>query len=240
MRRERLIVLGVAAVVSVVAGVASSASAATISFLWQVDGHQLRSGSETKEFDVSSDGKTFDIQGTVAGAAVLLLSTEVSVEKGAHIIGGVPGTNEEVAIFKGVTVDRPNGCAVTGGIVKTNAMKSEIVEGAKNKEGNGEVYVLFLPREGEKFTEFEFTNRGTESCTINGFKASATGSILVLGLPQKTEVLAGGIDIEAGTKEYRNFKNEFKTAGVIFAGNAATVRGLALRLLTSDEKFGAF
>jgi hypothetical protein len=241
MRRERLVVLNVMVVAVAVAVVASSASAATISFVWSVDGHQLRSGSETKEFDVSSDGKTFDISGTLGGAAALLLATEVSVEKGAHIIGGIPGTNEERAVFKGVTVDRPGGCAVKGGQVATVAMKSEIVEGAKEKAGNGEVDILFTPREGETFTEFEFENKGTENCnlTILG-KISVTGSILLLGLPQKTEVLRGELDSEAATKEYRNFKNEFKTAELKVGGGAARVTGLTLRLLISDEKLGAF
>jgi hypothetical protein len=240
MSRARFMLLGLAVAMTALAMFASSASAATISFVWQVDGHRLVSGSETKEFDVTTDGKTFDLAGTVAGAAALLLSTEVSVEKGAHIIGGVPGTNEEVVVFKGVTVDKPAKCAVVGKTVKTKALKTEIVEGAKTKEGNGEVDILFVPKEGETFAEFELENNGTETCPLAGAKPAVTGSILALPLPQKTEVLAQNYDFEAITKEYRNFKNEFKTAGLVFGGNPATLTGLVLVLLTSDEKWGPF
>jgi hypothetical protein len=241
MSRTRLMLLGLAVALTAIAVSASSASAATISFVWQVNGHQLRSGSETEEFDISTDGKTFDLAGTVGGNAALLLSTEVSVEKGAHIIGGVPGTNEETVVFSGVTVDRPAGCAVKGGKVKTVALKTEIVEGAKTKEGNGEVDILFVPKAGETFAEFLLENKGTEKCAPAELgELSVTGSVLALPLPQKTEVLAQNFDFEAITKEYRNFKNEFKTAGLKFGGNAATLTGLALVLLTSDEKWGPF
>jgi hypothetical protein len=241
MSRARLMLLGLAVAITAIAVSASAASAATISFVWSVDGQQLRSGSETKEFDVKSDGKTFDLAGTVGGAAALLLSTEVSVEKGAHIIGGIPGTNEETVVFSGVTVDRPAGCAVKGGKVKTVLLKTEIVEGAKNKEGNGEVDILFVPKVGEQFAEFELENKGAETCKAAELGLlTVTGSVLNLPLPQKAEALAADLDSEAVTKEYRNSKNEFKTVGLKFGGNTATLTGLVLVLLTSDEKWGAF
>jgi hypothetical protein len=242
MSRARLMLLSLVAVLSVGAMLASSASA-VINFEWKVNGVKLEAGAN-RTFTVKADN-TFDLNGSVGGQAALLLATSVSVLPGAIIKGGKPGTNLEIILFGGVTVDRPAKCAVSGGLVLTVPLKTEIVEGAKNKEGNGEVDILFAPETAEGggstlFTAFELINKGTEECIVKGTLATASGTVLNSVLPAKTEALTGLLHSEAPTKEYKNSAGAFKTAGLLFANNPATLQGLTLVTLTSDEKFGAF
>jgi hypothetical protein len=231
--------LSLIAVLSVGAIVASSASAA-IEFKWKVAGVELKAGEE-KGFTVNNDGKNFDLHGTLAGASALLLSHEVSVEAGAKIVGGVPGKNTEVVIFKNVTVDNTPNCTEeqsgVAGQVKTTPLTTEIVEGASAKVGTNEVDILFTPTTPTTFTTFKLTGA---SCLVAGSVFPVNGSILGLPLPQKTEVVKQNLVFEAVTKEYKNHAGEFKTAGLVFGGNAATLAGLTLVLLESGQEFGPF
>jgi hypothetical protein len=242
MSRVRLVLLSFVAVLSAAAMLASSASAA-ISFQWNVSGKKLEAG-QSKEFTTSADGK-FSLEGKVAGSAALLLSTELSVLKGAKIIGGVPGTNEEVAVFKGVTVDKPTVCGVlqtatAPGIVQTTPLKTEIVEGTNGEgKGNGSVDILFIPKStGTVFATFELTG---VSCLFKGTVAPVTGSVLALALPERAEATTGALDFEASTsKQYLTSAGVLGKALLAFAGEDASLLGLALVSLTPSEKFGAF
>jgi len=241
MSKARLVLLSLLAVFAVGAMLASSASAA-INFEYRVKGTKLAAGS-TKEFTVTSDGKNFDLHGSAGGVASLLLSHEISVESGAKIIGGIPGTNEETVIFKGVTIDPPlSTCGVTqSGVanqVKTVLLKTEIVEGSAGNIGNGEVDILFTPKTGTTFATFKLTG----SCTLSGAEVPVSGSILGGTAPSKTEVVNGEVNLEAKTKGYKVSPGTGteKTAGLIFAGGPATLTGLTLVLLTSGEAYGVF
>jgi hypothetical protein len=208
-----------------------------------VNGVELKAG-ESAGFTVNNDEKRFALFGEVAAAPALLLSTLVEVLPGAVIKGGVPGTNEETALFLGVTVDNPAHCLVlqsgTKDQVQTTPLETEIVEGAKNKEGNNEVDILFRPKLGTTFATFLLDSTSAGSCIANGVVASVTGNILALALPQKTEVKQQNLVFEANTKEYHNHAGEFKTAGLVFAEKAATLSGLVLVILNSGNVFGPF
>jgi hypothetical protein len=238
MSKTRLMLLSLVAVLAVVAVSASAASAA-VTFLWKVNKNTLKAG-ESRTFNINNDRKTFDLSGTVAGVGTLLLSTEVSVEPGARIIGGQPGTNLEVVLFRGVTVHKPAKCAVgNGGTIKTVPLTTEIVESAAVGVETGEALILFRPETGGTFAEFELTNKGAEVCALGGISLQVGGNILGLPLPIG-EVLRQNLIFEARTKEYRPFGGTAKKAGLLFGGNAATLTGLVLVLLTSDEAFEAF
>ncbi len=237
MSRAKLVLLGVMAALSVVAVAASSASA--ISFQYHVNGGPLASGT-SKEFDVNTDGAVSKLLGTVSGTKSELLSNKIKVQAGAKIFGGVPGTNEETVEFESVIVDKPAKCAVENEKVTTAALKSEIVEGASSKTGNGEVDILFTPKTGTVFATINFVNKGTEECLLKGQKPAVTGTILALSLPQAAEATNNDLDYEANTKEYKNSAGAFNTATLKFAGESATLTGLTLVLLVSKEKFGAF
>jgi hypothetical protein len=170
MHRARFLLLSLVTVMSVSAILASSASAA-ISFEWNVNGAKLEAG-QSKEFTTSADGKLTLELPVSGGAPIQLLSSELSILKGAKIIGGVPGTSASTAVFKGVTVDKPANCGVlqtatTPGTIQTTLLKTEIVEGAPGGVGNGQVEMLFTPKTTgtELWTTFEFTG---VSCVAKG------------------------------------------------------------------------
>ena len=240
MCRVRSILLSLVAVM-LVGAVAALAASAAIEFKWKVGGAELKSG-ESKEFTVNNDSKKFDAHLEVfGGVESLLLSTSVKVEPGAKIIGGVPGTNEETVVFSGVTADLPANCAIlqngVAGTVKTTPIKTEIVEGAIAGVGNSEVDILFTPKTGTTFATFEYTGA---SCGLNGVVAPVTGSVLALALPQKTEVLRQNLVFEANTKEYHNRAGTFAKAKLELAREPATITGLVLVILNSDQVFGPF
>jgi hypothetical protein len=165
------------------------------------------------------------------------------VLSGANIKGGIPGTGLGQVVFSGVTVDKSPKCEVSGKTVTTVPLTGEIVEGASKGVGNGEVDILFRPEgtANETFTSITFVNKGAEACGINGLTANVVGLVLALALPQGAEAINGDLDYEANTKEYKNSKGEFKTAGLEFGGKPATLTGLALVTLEGGkEKYGAF
>lgn len=240
MSKVRLVLLSLVAMLSVGAMLASSASAA-ISFEWKVGGIPLGAGA-SKEFTTTTDGKEFILNGKLAGVASELLSTEVSVEPGAKIIGGKPGTNEEIVVFKGVKVNNPAHCTVESegsplGTVKTNALHTEIVE----SEATHEPVILFAPKTGTTFVQLLFLNVGTEKCGgIGVILANVNGSLLAQPLPALTETLNGDLDFELPNSNFILSNGTLEKAGLVFAGNAATLTGLTLVILKTDEKFGAF
>jgi hypothetical protein len=215
---------------------------ANIAFQWKAGEKSLEAG-ETREFTAATDGQNLDFHGAVAGVSVLLLSSQAEVEKGAKIAGGLPGTGEETLVFSGVTVDAPSKCLVETdtakpvvGTLKTNPLKTEIVE---NRE-SGEPLILITPSTGTAVAGLLFVDKGSETCAVNGVLANLTGSLLAQPLPQLTEALRETVDLEASTKNFLLSGYGLDKAGLSLAGKAATVTGLLLLTLTSDERFGAF
>jgi hypothetical protein len=239
MGRAKLLITSM--VTALAAGAASASSASAISFEWHVNGSLLAAGLN-RTFDIGTDGRNAIIKGSPSGVVSELLSSGVSVEDGAKIFGGSPGTGEETVVFSGVTVDKPKECAVVGGKVQTVPLTTEIVESSNGTTGTGEVYILFTPKTPTTFAVFTFTNKSaTETgCAANGLKAAVTGSVLGLVLPQRAEATLGALDFEPASKKYRNIKGENKETRLEFGGAAATVSGLSLVLLTSKEQCGAF
>jgi hypothetical protein len=242
MSKAKFVSLSLVAVLSVGAMVASSASAVT--FQWKVGGKILKAG-EQKTFTISTDGNVSLLKLTVAGAAGEILSTKAKVKAGAVLLGGQPGLNDEVVEFESVKVDRPANCEVHSpgaptGVVSTSQVTSEIVEAAPSGTGNGEPLILFKPASttNETFTSIEFLGA---SCLVKGTTGVVSGLLVALPLPQEKEVTVGVLDYEAITKQYKTVGGgAAKSAGLTFAGSAATFTGLALIELASKEAFGAF
>ncbi len=242
MIRTRLLLLSLVAALSAVALLASSA-AAKISFEWKVNGKAL-AASEQRTFTASAES-TLDVKGTVAGAKTLLLSNTFKVVSGAKIFGGKPGTNEETVEFTNVTIDQPANCELESlfgggvtavGTVKTQLLKTEIVEGQASREP----LILFTPKAaGAPFAELRFLGA---NCLLKNQEANFTGSFLADPLPHLTEVLTGLLDLEPsqGNEFLLSTGGAVETAGVKFAGNSAAFGGTMLMTLISDEKFGAF
>jgi hypothetical protein len=242
MSKTKLGLVSLITTLSALALLAPSAGA-LIKYQWKVGGALLKE-AETREFLVTSDGRTFDLNGTVAGVGVLLLSNVVEVEKGAKIIGGKPGTNEETVIFRNVTADKPAGCLVesegsAAGVVKTNPLKTVIVE----SEETHQPLILFEPKNvGSPFVSLLLLKNGAETCAFAGVLANVAGNILAEPLPQLQELLTQHLIFEAKTKEFllNPGGGIIETAGLLFGGNIATLTGLVLVLLHTHELFGAF
>lgn len=240
MSKARLLFISAVAALSVIALSASTASA-KISFEWFVNGTLLAAGQQ-QTFNTNTDGKTFDLHGTVAGIAVLLLSNKLTTS-GGLLFGGRPGTSEETLIFENVTVDPPlSGCtAETGGIpnpvpgvVATAALKNEIVEGQ-----NGEVLIRYVPKAaGGAFTTIKFLGA---SCAANGVEGEVTGGILGLPLPQRTSVLRQNLVFPSIEQLFLLASGGGReSTSLSFGGNQATLTGLTLIVLNSDAAWGPF
>lgn len=239
MSKARPMYSSIVAVLAVSAVCASAASAA-IEFKWKVGGTELKSG-ETKGFTMNNDEKRFTLRGFVSGIPILLLSTLVSALPNAKVIGGIPGTALSTVVFLDVTVDNLVGCSVTqsetSGRVQTVPLKIEIVEGAVALAGRNEVDILFIPETGTLLATFQFAG---SLCPIKSTKVSLSGTILGLALPQKMEVLRQNVVFEATSKEYRNHAGKFEAMGLNIGGSPASLEGLALVVLSSDQVFGPF
>lgn len=231
MSRVKFVILTIVVALSAAALFASSAAAA-ISFEWKVNGKSLAEG-ESRAFDANSGSQASVLGGTVAGTHLLILFHLILYD-GTHIY---PRFLIDLWLLELPLVHISNSSCAVGASTKSAALKGEIVEGAVGGVGNGEVDVLFAPTTGTTFATFEFSGA---SCALKGTVAALTGSVLSLVKPQKTEVVKNDLIFEANTKEYHNRAGEFKTAGLVFAGGAATFSGLSLILLTSGEVFGAF
>jgi hypothetical protein len=239
MFRLRLVLLSLVAVLSVGAMLASLASAA-IKFEWKVGGEVLGAG-ESREFTTTTDGKRLVIKGSLLGVAAELLSSEFSVEPGAKIVGGKPGTNEEITIFKGVTIDKPTNCGVESegsplGTVRTNLLHIEIVE----SEGTHEPVLLIAPKTGTTFVQLLLLNNGGTCGGVGTILANVNGTFLAVPLPALTEALSGDVDFEAPNSNFLLSNGTLDKAGLVFGGAAATLTGLILAILKTDEKFGPF
>jgi hypothetical protein len=110
MSRARLSLLSLVAGLSVV-GITGVVGICENNFEWKVGGSLLATG-QSREYTTSADGKDLIFKGTVGASSFFeLLSTELSVEKGANIKGGKPGTNEEIIIFKGAACGDDKDCS---------------------------------------------------------------------------------------------------------------------------------
>jgi hypothetical protein len=223
------------ALLVVLAGLAMSAATTPIAmaagFEWEANSELLSAGS-SKEFS-AKDLKPFTLKGTIGGATFEALSGKLKVAKGAEILGGSPGTNEELIEFESVKVDRPTGCSIKGGKLETKPLKSEIAESTAESES---VDVLFIPKSGTTFAEFELEGSG---CILKGIKPGVAGNVLAEVSPQGKEAAALALLFEAPSKEYRNSKEETAKAGLQLAGNAATLMGSYEMELTSKQDMGA-
>jgi hypothetical protein len=230
--------------VMLVVGVsASAASAATepAKFEWKVNGAPLASGSSKTLTAKDKSPGLFHLGVNFSGSEVEFTSSQIKFTSGGEIRGGTPGTGLGALVLEGVKVIKPVNCSVKEGKITTYTLESEIVENTSAEhEITGKTELLFTPSgvNPEKiWTVFEL--EGT--CGIQGSLIKLQGNLLAAISPQKAEAKVGQLVFEGSrSKQYRNSKNEYKKAGLTFAGSAATLTGEAETELVSKEVFGAF
>jgi len=227
------------------AGASASAASAAIRFEWNVNGSPLAAGKTKAISAKATPGHPLTLRSSFGGAAIELSSSQISLESGADIAGGSPGTGEATLLLAAVKVAKPGNCGVKevgageqAEKIKTTLLKPEIVEAATAGAGTGNAELLLAPKTPTSpWAQFEFTGA---SCTLKGSIVVLKGALLVEAGPQKTEAKVEQLTFEAKFKEYRTSANQFHTTKLEWGGTAATLTGEAETELVSKETFGLF
>jgi hypothetical protein len=223
-----------------VSAVGASGASAAIKYEWSINGTPLAAGqSEHVTLYTDSAAPTITFQSTVLNTDIELSSNKL---KGADLIdGGKPGTDAGRITFENVEVVKPKKCALhsaggAAGIVETNELKSEIVEGVGANAGKP--LVLFSAREGEIITTLEYENKGSEECALKGEKANLTGSIVALQNKPDTEKLQLFVFQPFGTKS-KSSAGEEHANELKLDGNAVKLVGSISAEITKLLPWGA-
>jgi len=127
---KRLTMIGVALVAVFAMGAVFSASAsATSAPFWSINGTRLAAG-KTHFITAKPVSPTFVL--TTPAAGVKIVCTGFSLKEGS-LLGSTennPGTNDEVVVFSGCTLEGIPECKLTSETLTTNSLKSELVEKA--------------------------------------------------------------------------------------------------------------
>jgi hypothetical protein len=258
-KHRSIAVLG-ALVVLALAVSASAAGAATL-YEWKVKGAALKSGTSKEMTIKQKSGEELHFTINIDGVRVEFTTNKVRFKKGADVLGGRPGTLEGSLEFENVKMAFPEeGCLFTGGLNKekrvggllvTNPLKGEIVEGAEEKNGKdvgtGKVELrLFAKSEAEPIlATFKTIKKGTEgSCgALENVEFWIEGSVLLELKPQKEEAAVGHL-VFSTEHLYRNSKEEFKQSDLEGRSGLGAVQyfvsGESETELVSKEVFGAF
>ena len=193
MRWIRLLgptLLAVMASSAIVASVAQATSAP----YWAINGTRLAEGkthfiqakaTTTLEFDIAAAGIIMKCTALKLKEGVLLGSSESN-----------PGTDDEVVVFTGCSVTgNGSSCAVEGGTITTNALKSELVEAPNGKQ----LLTEFFPAKGAALVTIKFTG----ICTVTS--TAVTGQLAAEGLGVNEEVLELGQAPKQGAFGYIKF-----------------------------------
>jgi hypothetical protein len=158
--------------------------------------------------------------------------------RGALLIGGEPGDNEEVFIFEEVKVEQPKNCTIPGKKIETNPLKSELVELVKGGVVQKVDDVLFEPKKGTIITEIEF--EGAE-CPIKNALELARLQGTVLAEPTNRfnkEAVVGHLIFTNEKLEYRKHASTIAVAAKLELENSlAELTGEANIELVSKEKW---
>jgi hypothetical protein len=213
MSKVRLILLSMLAVfaASAIASASASANNGCLEVggekcLWTLNGAALPTGEMRTVKVIWNSTQT--LKGKVGSFATTLTSKLIELEKAA-ILGGIPGTNYGKIAFKNVVVVTPKECKVTNDEVKTNALKSELVELVKAGTPEKVDDVLFEPEvTGTNFATITFENNPklTGKCPINGLEANVQGDIQAEPKPRKTETKL--LTLKAQGKEKWEFRRQ--------------------------------
>jgi hypothetical protein len=145
-------------VLAIAAFASASASAAT----WTVEGKALTEGTANGvAVNAALQKETVAVlEGEVLGQPFLLTSKKLT-STGGLIYQAAPGVakDEGVLEYTELTVDKPSGCKVKNGVVKTKQLTSELVA----HEGTNHAFDKFFPEEGEVFATITL-----EGCAVAG------------------------------------------------------------------------
>ncbi len=168
--RVRLMLVALLGVFAFGAVVAAAAQAEEAPF-WSREGVRLGAG-ETHYITgkLLKEGEAGAVPSVLRAATGQTVTCTGGKLKEGVLLGsaaGNPGTNDEVVVFTGCTVEN-NGaaCSVEGGTVTTKNVKSELVENVESSKVGKKLLVEFFPNKGVQFATLKFTGTCTVAETI--------------------------------------------------------------------------
>jgi hypothetical protein len=196
-----------------------------------------RTGGETVK-----EAGSGTIKGTFGGVTTTISCPTIK-SVNPIIEGGEPTkTSAESIEYSGCSVIKPTKCAIVGGAKKegvaaTGSITLELVENTSNTK----VEELIAPTTGKTYLEFMYTNKGSETCSLNGATAKLTGSTLAsvapevddeadeFGVTTKAEdTTKGTFTLEPASKTYVNSQGTEKEARLEVAGELFHLEGRAV------------
>jgi hypothetical protein len=249
-----LLVLTSMALLAGIAANSASAAAVTKPSRWYVNGVGQNAGQVgTVKCNVEEEteiGKKLVLEGTVGeGAGIKVTLTATGIECINH--EGTPGANGTATLnqtgkgtvaepyvaedlgrlkFTGVTVSTPPNCAVKGGTVTTNPLKSELY---MDSADNTVTFDEFKPT-GTSFATVPVVSvpEGSGTCSVEGER-------IAKGFTYGQAVNKTGVE---AVKQHLTFGTSVETTagnGLTFAGNPAHLKGTVNNELTSGLKYGS-
>jgi hypothetical protein len=132
---------------------------------------------ETKEISSEQNGTQRLL--TVAGT---ILCGKFKTEPGAEIVGGEPGTIEEVIVYEECDIEGIPNCSVgTHGVFTTNTLLSKLVyltKAAAEKENAEATGTLLKPKTGKVLATVPFGSEDSSECTLLKGNKEVTGELV--------------------------------------------------------------
>ncbi len=192
---------------------------------------------ETKGISVEANGSQ-----ELRSAEVTILCNKLSVQAGAQIIGGEPGTDQEILVYEECKVVNFPTCKVQGppkaghwGTIETRVLSSSLgykTKGAEETENQKETVTVFKPQTKEVFVELELEKEAGGSCP-------GGGTLEKIGLPVKGEVACE--NVEGATHLVKHELNCPETAIKVYwlqvAGSPKEEKLKKLELLTAGATY---
>jgi hypothetical protein len=173
------------AILACAAMTASAASARS----WTVAGSTL-SGSESTACKLAAGGSAI-LKG---GSSIVFHATQVKcvgTPKIENVAG--KGVDSGKLEFSGVTITKPLGCSVVGGVITTIALTSELIE----LPGDSHGYDLFKPASGEKFMTIETTGTCAGTYPVKG-SIAGQGNVWGTEVAEQPLAFSPSIDLLTG------------------------------------------
>lgn len=196
---------------------------------------------ETKEVSSGAVGEQ-----RIGITGVVIDCTGFKTTPGAKIMGGEPGTDEEVIVWEGCSIEGSPGCTIngkTGGDITTNTLASELVfltKEAAEKGSAGATGTLLKPKTGEALATVTFG--GVECPSFAKKPVTVTGEVVAENVEAGTHATKHELHfpttrIATYWIQVEKTVAEEKVKRVEWGANAGVFSGTTFVKLTSNEAF---
>ena len=230
-------------VLALTAIAASSAQAITAPY-WAISGTRLGAGQTHNITGKAVGGFTW----SAPTLGITITCTAFKLKEGVLLgsAAGAPGTDNEVVEFTGCTVaGNGTACTLSGGAIKTNTLKLELVENVVGGASGKQLLTEFFPASGASFVTITFAGTCTvKSTTVAGSVAAedttdtSPEKTIELGEAAKEATSWNLLFPATAIKEVSLIKNgaaEIVKVGLEFFGFESILTGTALTLLANSK-----